>query len=171
MDDYLIVDGYNMIGAWPELSKLANIELEEARDKLIQMLAEYQGYSGMSVILVFDAHQVPGLGGQYRQSRLDIRYTKAKETADECIERLVTELAHRRRNLYVATSDFVEQHVTFGKGALRLSARELLTDIKESRKKIQQQISEHKLVKRNTFDSTLSNDLKSTLEKWRRGKK
>jgi predicted RNA-binding protein with PIN domain len=170
MDEYLIVDGYNMIGAWPELQKRAEDHLEDARDRLIELLANYQGYSGMKVIVVFDAHQVPGLGGKYNQNRIDIRYTKSKETADECIERLVVDLVRRRRSVFVATSDFVEQSVTFGKGALRISARELLLDIKESQKEIQTKITKNKVMKRNSFDSKLTRELKNTLEKWRRGK-
>lgn len=171
MDDYLIVDGYNMIGAWPELQIKAKDHLEDARDRLIELLADYQGYSGIKVIVVFDAHQVPGLGGKYNQNRIDIRYTKSKETADESIERLVVELVHRRRSIFVATSDFVEQSVTFGKGALRIPARELLLDIKESQKEIKNKISNNEAIKRNTFESKLSGELKNTLEKWRRGKK
>lgn len=171
MDDYLIVDGYNMIGAWPELQIKAKDHLEDARDRLIELLADYQGYSGIKVIVVFDAHQVPGLGGKYNQNRIDIRYTKSKETADESIERLVVELVHRRRSIFVATSDFVEQSVTFGKGALRIPARELLLDIKESQKEIKYKISNNEAIERNTFESKLSGELKNTLEKWRRGKK
>lgn len=169
MKRILIVDGYNMIGAWPELRQLADTSLEDARDKLIEMLADYQGYSGKKVIIVFDAHQVPGLGVKYKQHRLDIRYTKAKETADELIERLVTLLTGHRTEIIVATSDQVEQSVTFGKGALRLSARELLLSIQESQQNIKRHIDASPN-QRNTFDSKLSNELKSTLEKWRRGR-
>ena len=89
MNQILLVDCYNMIGAWSELRQLADDNLEHARDRLVELLAEYQGFSGKRVILVFDAHQVPGSGGIYRQSRLEVIYTKEKETADECIERLV----------------------------------------------------------------------------------
>lgn len=172
MKRILIVDGYNMIGAWPELRQLADTSLEDARDKLIEMLADYQGYSGKRIIIVFDAHQVPGLGVKYKQHRLDIRYTKAKETADECIERLVTMLRGHRTEIIVATSDQVEQSVTFGKGALRLSARELLLSIQESQQKIKRHIDERneRTSHRNTFDSKLSNELKDTLERWRRGR-
>ncbi len=169
MEEYLIVDGYNMIGAWPELRKLKDISLEEARDKLISMLADYRAYSGMNTIVVFDAHQVPGLGGKYRQNGLNIQFTKEKETADECIERLVAELSHRRRQIYVATSDYVEQNVTFGQGALRIAARELLLNIKEGQKEIRQKVDEGKTVKQSTFEARLSKDLLRILEKWRRG--
>ncbi|WNQ11721.1 NYN domain-containing protein [Paenibacillus aurantius] len=171
--EYLIVDGYNIIGAWPELQKLRDIRLEDARDRLIDQLADYQAFSGVEVYLVFDAHQVPGLGGKYQQSKLKIVYTREKETADELIERLVKELSGRRRHILVATSDMTEQHVIFGIGALRLPARELLVKVRESRKEIRRQIAEAKEMTRNparnTFDSKLSQEMKQLFEKWRRG--
>ncbi|MGO4111411.1 NYN domain-containing protein [Paenibacillus sp. YAF4_2] len=172
-NDILLVDGYNMIGAWPVLEKLKEIDLEEARDKLLDMMADYQGFSGMTVYVVFDAHQVPGLGATYRHHKLTIVYTKEKETADECIERLVSELMARRRNVFVATSDLVEQHVAFGKGALRLSARELLIDINQNRKQIEHTLRERESSpgKRNTLDGNLSLEVRTQLERLRRGDK
>ncbi|MFD1954014.1 NYN domain-containing protein [Paenibacillus thailandensis] len=168
-DDILIVDGYNIIGAWPMLAVLKDTELEEARDKLLDMLADYQGFSGRKVYVVFDAHQVPGLGASYSQHKLTVVYTKEKETADECIERLVTELFSRRTNIYVATSDLVEQHVIFGRGALRVSARELLIEVKHNRHVMEQRLKEEKRTKRNSLEGIVSPEVRSQLEKWRRG--
>lgn len=165
----LLVDGYNMIGAWPELERLKDVNFEEARDRLLDKLADYQGYSGLKVYVVFDAHRVPGLGATYRQYKLTVIYTKEKETADECIERLVAELAKRGRNIYVATSDLVEQHVAFGKGALRLSARELLIDIEQNRKAIERSAAVRPPGKRNPLDGGLSLDVRTKLERLRRG--
>ncbi|MCR2807278.1 NYN domain-containing protein [Paenibacillus soyae] len=170
-NDVLLVDGYNMIGAWPELARLKEHDLEDARDKLLDMMADYQGFTGMQVYVIFDAHQVPGLGKTFKQHQLTVVYTKEKETADECIERLCNELIARRRNLYVATSDMIEQHVAFGKGALRVSARELLIDIGQNRKQIEQSIREEKQVKRNSLDQNVSLDVWSKLERLRRGGK
>ncbi|MFD0694310.1 NYN domain-containing protein [Paenibacillus sp. GCM10027628] len=169
MEEFLIVDGYNIIGAWPQLSKLKDTDLEQARDKLIHMLAEYQSYSGMKVYLVFDAYMVPGLGKKYTQSKLAVLYTKEKETADELIERLVTNLMGRRKQIYVATSDMIEQHVIFGKGALRLPAGELLVKINQSRKEVRERIRPESSSKRNPFDGKLNEDLKALFERWRRG--
>ncbi|GBG06258.1 hypothetical protein PAT3040_00775 [Paenibacillus agaridevorans] len=170
-NDVLLVDGYNIIGAWPVLEKLKESDLEDARDKLLDMLADYQGFSGMEIYVIFDAHQVPGLGATYKQHKLTVVYTKEKETADECIERLCSELMIRRRSIYVATSDLVEQHVAFGKGALRLSARELLIDINQNRKLIEQNIRERetKPIRRNSVDENVSLDVWSKLERLRRG--
>jgi predicted RNA-binding protein with PIN domain len=169
IQEFLIVDGYNIIGAWPELQKLKDISLEEARDRLIEQMAEYQSFSGMKVFLVFDAYYVPGLGGKYVQSKLRIFYTKEKETADELIERLVTENVGRRKQIYVATSDMTEQNVIFGKGAFRIPASELLVKVRQTKREIHTRIQEDTSRKRNTFDSKLSGEMKDLFEKWRRG--
>ncbi|MMZ61164.1 YacP-like NYN domain protein [compost metagenome] len=167
--DVLLVDGYNMIGGWPELAALSKNDLEEARNRLLARLADYQAFSGRKVIVVFDAYRVPGLGKSFAQYKIDIYYTKEKETADECIERLVGELWHRRRQIYVATSDMVEQHVIFGQGALRISARELLTQVEQSEKEIQTKLTERSSnTARNTLDGKLSPEMRQMFERWRR---
>lgn len=169
MKEYLIVDGYNIIGAWPELVRLKEIRLEDARDRLIDLLAEYQAYSGVKVYLVFDAHQMPGLGAKYEQNRLEVLYTKEKETADELIEALSMKLTGRRSRVYVATSDMIEQHVIFGQGALRISARELLVKINQTRQEVKERIESEKSFRNNSIDSKLSDEMKQKFERWRRG--
>lgn len=168
--DVLLVDGYNMIGGWPELFELSQRDLQEARDRLLERLADYQAFSGKKVIVVFDAYRVPGLGKSYTQNKVEMVFTKEKETADECIERLVGEFSHRRRRqVYVATSDMVEQHVIFGQGALRVSARELLIQVEQGEKEIQAQIVKRSESSgRNTLDSKLSPEQREFLERWRR---
>ncbi|MNO69002.1 YacP-like NYN domain protein [compost metagenome] len=169
MRDVLLVDGYNMIGGWPELSALSKMGLEEARDRLLERLADYQAFSGRKVMVVFDAYRVPGLGKSFSQNKVAVYFTKEKETADECIERLVREFAHRRRQIYVATSDMVEQHVIFGQGALRVSARELLTQVEQGEKEIQNKIAERSSnAGRNTIDAKLSPEMRKLFEQWRR---
>ena len=167
--DVLLVDGYNMIGGWPELAKLSNTNMQEARDQLLERLANYQAFSGRRVIAVFDAYRVPGLGKSFSQSKVQVYFTREKETADECIERLVGELTHRRRQIYVATSDFIEQHVIFAQGALRISARELLIEVEDSEQDIQKMI-EKDISKstRNTLDGKLSPEVLKRFEQWRR---
>lgn len=169
MEEVLIVDGYNMIGAWPELNRLKDDHFEEARDRLIEMLADYKGYSGKRVILVFDAYKVPGLGASFQQNRLEVIYTKEKETADECIERLVKELQRRKRIVMVATSDFTEQHVAFAQGALRMSARELLIELETSRSEVRRRLDRPVARKTNPLEGILSEELQDKLERWRRG--
>lgn len=168
MEEILIVDGYNVIGDWKRLKEKKKISLEEARDDLLSWLAEYQGFTGTRVIVVFDAHNVKGKGKKVREYRLDIRYTKEKETADECIERLVFELSHRHRQIYVATSDYTEQRVTFGYGALRKSARELWNEMQKVNRDIDEKIQETKQ-KPKGRGIELSDEIKKKFENWRRG--
>ncbi|MBY0081170.1 NYN domain-containing protein, partial [Paenibacillus polymyxa] len=124
---------------------------------------------GRRVIVVFDAYRVPGLGKTFAQSKVQIYFTREKETADECIERLVRELSSKRRSIYVATSDQVEQHVAFGQGALRVSARELLIEIEESEREVQKRIQQDNAkLSRNSLDGKLSPELRKLFERWRR---
>ena len=88
MRNILLVDGYNIIGAWEELQSLKDIEMAQARDMLIEYMADYQAYSGYRVIIVFDAYYVRGIQNKLKDYKVEIIYTKEKETADECIERL-----------------------------------------------------------------------------------
>ncbi|MCI3923312.1 NYN domain-containing protein [Paenibacillus sp. TRM 82003] len=169
MDEVLIVDGYNVIGAWPHLRELRDRDLDLARDLLIDAIADFQGYSGWKCIIVFDAYNVPGLGKRYDLRKVEVHYTKEKETADEMIERFCKQLARRRRQIYVATSDFTEQNVAFGSGALRLSTRELLVKVRQSQKEITSRVQEKPLSERNTIDKRLNNEQRALLEKWRKG--
>lgn len=171
--DILLVDGYNMIGAWNELNSLAEKQFEDARDLLLDMLADYQAYSGRRVIVVFDAYRVPGLGMTYKKGQVTVTFTKEKETADECIERLVRELKHRRRQIYVATSDMTEQNVTFAQGALRISAAELRLVILQAKQEVKEKIREQQIqpIKRNPIEGKLSLDVMLKLERLRRGEK
>ncbi|WP_019123558.1 NYN domain-containing protein [Brevibacillus massiliensis] len=164
----LLVDGYNIIGAWPELRALKDQErMDEARDLLISKLAEYQSFSGVKVIVVFDAYKVPGIGRKQKQYQIEIYFTKEKETADEKIEKLVYEHYEKNRQIYVATSDYTSQRVIFGQGALRKSARELLMDIESTGKEIEEKVKE---TQENTFKSgiPLSEEMAKIFEKWRR---
>lgn len=169
-EDVLLVDGYNMIGAWPELIQLKQEKLENARDRLLNMLSDYQSYAGILVIVVFDAFRVQGTGAEFRHQRLQVVYTRERETADECIERLVGDWISVRRNIYVATSDQVEQHVAFGRGALRLSARELRIEVQQSRHDIQTVIKKDSPLKKNPLGGVLTDEVQRRLEQMRRGR-
>lgn len=167
--DILLVDGYNMIGAWPHLRELKNSDLELARTKLIEQLAEYQAFTGYKVIVVFDAQFVRGKETKYKDYKVDVIFTKENETADECIEKLAKNLGNRRTQIHVATSDFTEQWAIFGQGALRKSARELYTEIKVIENKIEKKVrktQENKPISK----IPLSKELAEIFENWRRGK-
>lgn len=168
MRKLLLVDGYNIIGDWPELRELKKTELEGARDILIEKMAEYQAFTGIEVTIIFDAHMVPGLGKKYNNFSLNVIYTKEKETADERIERLVIEWKRIDTQIYVATSDLVEQRVIFAGGAFRKSARELHTEMLQIEKGIEAEVSNTKKLKAKT-KLPITDEMAEIFEKWRRG--
>lgn len=168
MEEVLVVDGYNIIGAAMSSALFADKDLEKARDWLIEKLAEYQGFTGTKVYLIFDAHMVPGMGKKLKQKRIEIIFTREKETADERIEKLVGQIKKVQRRIYVATSDHTEQWVVFGQGALRKSARELLLELQNVESKIKHTLHENYQEKpKSKFP--LNPEMAEIFEKWRRG--
>ena len=122
-DEYLLVDGYNIIFAWDELKTVAKDNLDAARHILMNLLCNYQGYRGCALILVFDAYRVPqNLGAVEKYHNIYLVYTKEAETADQYIERVTYELRSRRRRVRVATSDSLEQLIILGHNAERVPA-------------------------------------------------
>ena len=121
----LLVDGYNIIFAWEHLKKLAQKNIDSARDALMDILSDYQGYDGCTLILVFDAYKVRG-GERHilKYHNINVVYTKEAETADAYIEKTVHEIS-RNYEVTVAKSDSLEQMIILGAGASRISAREL----------------------------------------------
>ncbi len=164
----LLVDGYNIIGAWEELRQLKDRQLEESRDLLIERMAEYKAYTGWRVIIVFDAYMVPGIESKSKRHDVEVLFTRENETADEKIEKLVSELMHRRVQIHVATSDFTEQWVVFAQGALRKSARELEIEMKEIRTLISGKVKVYE-DQRPSSKIPLTDEIKEVFEKWRRG--
>ncbi|QCR34216.1 NYN domain-containing protein [Lysinibacillus sp. SGAir0095] len=170
MQTILIVDGYNMIGAWKELRPLRDTNFEEARNRLLEHMAEYKAAMGGRVIVVFDAHLVPGVQQTYVQNAVEIIYTRKNETADEQIEKLTNELKGRKIQIYVATSDMTEQNVIFGNGALRKSARELEIEMEIIKSNITQKVKiTHEEKPKSRIQ--LSKEVELAFEKWRRGLK
>src|SRR5699024_2595371 len=125
----IVVDGYNVIGARDDLMRLKRRDISEARHRLIEMLSEYKAYTGDRIIVVFDALYVKGTEQKTAKFDIEIIFTKEDETADECIERLVKSLKNVKNQVYVATSDYLEQTTIFSRGALRMPARELFLDM------------------------------------------
>ncbi|MUK90453.1 hypothetical protein GMD78_19020 [Ornithinibacillus sp. L9] len=164
----LVVDGYNIIGDWEELKKLKEKDIGQARDRLIEVMAEYQAYSGHKVIIVFDAYYVRGMESKLKQFKVDVIYTKEKETADECIERLVKKIKNIKTQVYVATSDYAEQRTVFGQGALRKSARELFIELENIGREIEENVEEHKN-KKPVSKIALDKEVLEKFEKMRRG--
>ncbi|MFJ7828032.1 NYN domain-containing protein [Psychrobacillus sp. NPDC096623] len=166
----LLVDGYNIIGAWSELRKLKEIKLLDARDRLIELMAEYKAYTGVRVIVVFDAHLVPGIENKKKQYDVEVIYTRKNEIADERIEKLTKELSGRRVQIYVATSDLTEQRIIFGQGALRKSARELEIEMLSISSKISKKVKSIQ-VDKPVSNIPLTEEIAEIFEKWRRGMK
>ena len=130
--EYLLVDGYNIIFAWEELSELAKQDVSAARSVLSDILCNYRGYQKCEVILVFDAYKVKGNPGSVEKvNGIYVVYTKEAETADAYIEKTTYDLGRRHR-VRVATSDALEQVIILGHGALRLSARALKAEVEQA---------------------------------------
>lgn len=139
-DSYLLVDGYNIIFAWKELKELAENNLESARVSLMETLCNYQGFAGITVILVFDAYRVKGNPGEVsKYKNIHLVYTKEAETADQYIEKTVHRIG-KNNNVTVATSDALEQVIIFGAGANRMSASGLKEEILRTEKEIREHL-------------------------------
>ncbi|MCZ0703495.1 putative RNA-binding protein with PIN domain [Natronobacillus azotifigens] len=168
--DVLLVDGYNIIGDWEELKGLKDKDLAQARQQLIEKMAEYQAYRGYRVIVVFDAYEVRGTETKQKQYKIEVIYTKEQETADQCIERLVKELKNIKTKVYVATSDYTEQRTIFQQGAYRKSARELQVEVNNIQAEINEELEIFK-AQQATSKIPLKQDVLEVFEKWRRGNK
>lgn len=165
--DWLIVDGYNVIGIHSK-GEWSRDELEDKRLTLIRNLSEYQTLSGKRVFVVFDAQHSSGAESQTDIENVTVFFTKKGETADEFIERFVLEQKSPHRRIYVATSDYLEQRMIFGQGAFRMSSRELLEEIEIAKREISRCMTKNS--KKTTIFDQLSVEMKQKLEKWRRKK-
>lgn len=141
-DEYLLVDGYNILFAWDDLKELARQNLDAARQSLMDILSNYQGFRQCAVILVFDAYKVHHTGEVMRYHNIDVVYTKEAETADMYIEQATYKLSKNRR-VRVATSDGMEQLIILGHGALRVSARTFRQEVEQANSEIAAIIQRH----------------------------
>lgn len=136
--EYLLVDGYNIIFSWENLNKLAKENLEHARNKLIDILCNYQGFRRCELILVFDAYKIKGgTRSVEKVHNISVVYTKEAETADMYIEKVTHEIGKERR-VRVATSDNLEQVIILGNGATRISANEFYNEVTAVEKAIRE---------------------------------
>ena len=171
MEEYLLVDGYNVIFAWEDLKELAKVNIEGARNKLMDVLCNYQGFKKCNLILVFDAYKVQGqeLGVQ-KYHNIYVVYTKEAETADQYIEKVVHEIG-RKYHVTVATSDNVEQVVTLGQGGKLLSARDLRTEVEEVQRQIREEYLNRPQKGKNYLFDYLDEEISGQMEEVRLGKK
>ena len=137
-EEYLLVDGYNIIFAWEELRSLGERNMDSARDKLMDICSNYQGFAGCTLILVFDAYKVKGNPGSVQKyHNIYVVYTREAETADQYIEKTVHEMGGKHR-VTVATSDALEQMIIWGEGAVRLSAKGFQDTVEETARQVRE---------------------------------
>ena len=147
--EYLLVDGYNIIFAWDELKAAAQESLDSARQLLMDLLSNYQAFQRCEVIVVFDAYRVPGARREEgRYHNIHVVFTKEAETADAYIERVTYELGKHHR-VRVATSDYAEQLIILGHGALRLSASAFHQEVEQVGGRIAQLLTQNNLLQRS----------------------
>lgn len=163
--EYLFIDGYNIINSWNVFKELKENQLEEARDKLVEIIMEYQHYSGIIIIIVFDAHLVKGNSGTEENYKgLKVVYTKEHETADQYIERSL-DLMGKVKRVRVATSDWVEQQIVLGRGGTRISARELEIEVFNQKKVLSQKCARENQ-KNNVLLGRLDENTLKKLDNW-----
>lgn len=170
VEEYLLVDGYNILYAWDELRELMKVTLDGARHRLMDMLCNYQGYRRCNLIVVFDAYKVAGGTGSVQDyHNIHVVYTKEAETADQYIEKFAHEMGRKYR-VTVATSDGLEQVIIRSQGCLLMSA----SDLAEDMERVSRQIEEDRgnLVKpgKHYLFAGVEKDLAEYLEQVRLGK-
>ncbi len=170
-EEYLLVDGYNIIFSWDELNELSKTNIAAARQKLMDVLCNYQGFKKCTLILVFDAYKVEGFQGEVQKyHNIHVVYTKEAETADQYIEKTVHQIA-KKYKVTVATSDATEQVIIWGAGAMRMSAQGLLQEVQETNKEIRRLLYEVKKPGKESMLKGLSPEVVELLEEVRLGKR
>lgn len=168
--EYLLVDGYNIIFAWEELNELAKASIDAARNKLMDILSNYQGFIGCTLILVFDAYKVKDNQGEVQKyHNIYVVYTKEAETADQYIEKTTHEIG-RKYKVTVATSDALEQVIVMGQGAYRISARDFYEEVERTEKQIREINERERGEKRNYLLDYAKEEDAREMEKVRLGK-
>ena len=170
-EEYLLVDGYNIIFSWEELNEMSKTNIAAARQKLMDVLCNYQGFKKCTLILVFDAYKVEGFQGEVQKyHNIHVVYTKEAETADQYIEKTVHQIA-KKYKVTVATSDATEQVIIWGAGAMRMSAQGLLQEVQETNKEIRRLLEEVKKPGKESMLKGLEPSVAELLEEVRLGKR
>lgn len=166
--EFLLVDGYNVIHAWDNLKEMLEISLDSARQKLLDVMSNYQACKNITVIVVFDAYLVKGSVGSAKQyHNIYVVYTKEAETADNYIEKVVNRLP-RHYKVRVATSDALEQLIILGHGATRISAQGLYQEVHGTEKKMREKYIERKPPKNNLLADNIDKEALEWIEALRR---
>jgi len=169
-DEYLLVDAYNIIFAWPQLKELALDNMDTARAKLLDILCKYQGIRKNHIIAVFDAYRVERHQEEFLDyENIHLVYTREAQTADQYIERFAHD-NQKKYNIIVATSDNLQQIIIRGAGCAVMSAGELKTEIETSLEKVMQAYQQKQTVQRNYLGEALSSETKSQIDELFNGK-
>ena len=169
LPEYFLVDGYNVIFAWEELSDLAKVSIAGAREKLQDIMCNYQGFRKCNLILVFDAYRVEGHEEEIvPYHNIHVVYTKEAETADSYIERTAHQIG-RKYQVTVATSDGLEQIIIRGQGCAMMSARELKEEMNRINQEIRRDYVEQFPGSKNYLFDYLPEDLQKHLQDVRMG--
>jgi predicted RNA-binding protein with PIN domain len=164
---YLLVDGYNVIHANAALASVAADSIDAARKKLCDALCEFRALSRYRIIVVFDAHLVSGGAGSTETHRgIKVVFTKEAETADHYIERAAYKLAPKNK-ITVATSDTLEQLIIMGRGATRVSAEDLWTEIETARAEALSRYNKTRPIKKNPIEIFLDEETAQRLDEMR----
>ena len=168
-EEYLLVDGYNIIFSWEELNELAKENIHAACDKLMDILSNYQGYRKCTLILVFDAYKVEGHVEEIvTYHNIYVVYTKEAETADQYIEKTVHRIG-RQYQVTVATSDGLEQVIIMGQGAHRISAQGLKKEIEDTEKTAREEWYQRRQSSKTYLFDHMSEEMQEQMEKIRLG--
>ena len=168
-DEYLLVDGYNIIFSWEELRELSERDIGAARGKLADILCNYQGYRKCTLILVYDAYKVEGNPGEVmKYHNIHIVYTKEAETADQYIEKTVRKIA-KNADVTVATSDGLEQVIILGQGAHRMSAPGLKEEVEHALRELRGEHLGKRMTLKNYLFDYLDGETAEEMEKVRLG--
>ena len=168
-EEYLLVDGYNIIFAWEDLKELAAVNIHAAQTRLMDVLSNYQGIKNCNLILVFDAYKVEGHREEtLKYHNIYVVYTKEAETADQYIEKTVHKIG-RQHKVTVATSDGLEQIIILGQGAQRMSAKGLQKEIQDSEELLRQEWHQHRQSSRSYLFDNVSQELADYVEQVRLG--
>ncbi len=168
-DSCLLVDGYNVINSWTDFAGLKSLELEHARDKLVDVLASYAAFQGCDVTVVFDAYAVEGRSTIMERSGVQVVFTAEGETADSYIERMAYGFVRQSKKVFVVTGDRMEQLMALGMGAYRLTAKELSEDCVRVGKAISERVvAGRPLAGRREVASRLDEQVMRRLESLRR---
>lgn len=169
-DEYLLVDGYNILHAWEEMRELMKVTIDGARNSLLDILCNYQGYKRCRLIVVFDAYKVSGgVGSAQDYHNIHVVYTREAETADQYIEKFAHEMGRKYR-VTVATSDGLEQMIIRGQGCILMSANDLKEDIMRVGRQIEEERGNLPKPGKNYLFANVEDELAEYLEAVRLGK-